>query len=302
MPAVNLNTFDLNLLLAFDAMMQERNVTRAGGRIGLSQPAMSHALNRLRQQLGDELFVRTSAGMVPTPRAEMLAAPLRDALAEVRLALEPADFDPFTADRRFVMAFNNYAAVLIAPPLVAAVQAAAPGIQLDIRPRGQMNLAEHLDRGDLDVVLDASHNPVERFASASVFEDEMVVVMRRDHPAGHQLLSASSFAALQHLDISSPLDDTSFIDPWLAGQGLSRVIVMRAPLHSAPQILAQSDLVANMSRRVAVHLMRSYPLRACKAPYVSPPSRLIMLWHRRLDRHPADSWLRGMIQSVAASL
>ena len=117
---MNWGAFDLNLLIVFDAVMQDRSVTRAGSRIGLSQPAMSHALNRLRYMLKDELFVRTPEGMVPTPRAEILAQPLRNALSEMQLALEPAAFDPASSDRRFVLTVNNYAAVVIAPPLVAA--------------------------------------------------------------------------------------------------------------------------------------------------------------------------------------
>src|ERR1700761_5800063 len=124
MSEMNWGSFDLNLLIVFDAVMQERSVTRAGGRIGLSQPAMSHALNRLRYMLKDELFVRTPEGMVPTPRAEMLAQPLRSALSEMQLALEPATFDPDSSDQLFVLAVNTSAAVVIAPPLIAAVSAA----------------------------------------------------------------------------------------------------------------------------------------------------------------------------------
>src|ERR1700676_3025602 len=123
---MNWGAFDLNLLIVFDAVMEERNVTRAGGRIGLSQPAVSHALSRLRYMLKDELFIRAPQGMVPTPRAEMLAQPLRNALSEMQLALEPAAFDPAASDRRFSIAVNNYAAVVLVPPLVVAVSDAAP--------------------------------------------------------------------------------------------------------------------------------------------------------------------------------
>jgi DNA-binding transcriptional LysR family regulator len=123
-------------LIVFDAVMQERSVTRAGGRIGLSQPAVSHALSRLRYMLKDELFVRTPEGMVPTPRAEQLAGPLRRALSEMQLALEPETFVPEDASRDFAIAVNNYAAVILAPPLLLAVMEAAPGIRLDIRPSG----------------------------------------------------------------------------------------------------------------------------------------------------------------------
>src|SRR5580704_3932114 len=112
---MNWGTFDLNLLIVFDAVMQERSVTRAGSRIGLSQPAVSHALGRLRHMLKDELFVRTPEGMAPTPQAEQLAEPLRRALNDMQIALEPEIFDPSEADRQFVIALNNYAAVIVAP-------------------------------------------------------------------------------------------------------------------------------------------------------------------------------------------
>src|SRR5258708_20335439 len=114
---MNWGAFDLNLLIVFDAVMQERSVTRAGSRIGLSQPAMSHALNRLRYMLKDELFVRTPDGMVPTPRAETLAGPLRSALSEMQLALEPVAFDPAAPDPRFTLVLNNNAAVVLPAPL-----------------------------------------------------------------------------------------------------------------------------------------------------------------------------------------
>src|SRR5690349_445431 len=151
---MNFGAFDLNLLIVFDTVMQERSVTRAGNRIGLSQPAMSHALNRLRYVLKDELFVRTPEGMVPTPRAETLVQPLRNALSEMRLALEPTAFEPATSDRRFTLAISNYAAIVLAPPLVVAVSAAAPSVRLDLRPSGTgtLDIVDRLDRGDLDLM------------------------------------------------------------------------------------------------------------------------------------------------------
>src|SRR5258706_12579995 len=139
---MNLSAFDLNLLVVFDAVMQERGVTRAGQRIGLSQPAMSHALARLRHMLKDELFIRTPGGMVPTPRAEALAQPLRTALSEMQLALEPAAFDPAASDRGFVVVVNNYTAVVLAAPLVTAASAAAPAIRLDLRPSGTLDVVD----------------------------------------------------------------------------------------------------------------------------------------------------------------
>jgi DNA-binding transcriptional LysR family regulator len=282
--------------------MQERSVTRAGSRIGLSQPAMSHALNRLRYMLKDELFVRTPQGMVPTPRAEMLAEPLRNALSVMQHALEPAAFDPTASDRRFTLALNNYAAVVLASPLVAAVSAAAPAVYLDLRPSGTLDVIDHLDRGDLDLALGSLDSQAERFAAAPLLDDDFVMVMRQGHPASRGKLTAKSFAALPHLEISSSREDTSFIDSWLGDQGLARRIALRAPYLSAAPILVQSDMAATLSRRIAQEFIRNHPLVLRKAPYESPRVRTVMLWHRRLDGHPAHRWLRDVILSLAKSL
>jgi DNA-binding transcriptional LysR family regulator len=299
---MNWGAFDLNLLIVFDAVMQERSVTRAGSRIGLSQPAMSHALNRLRYMLKDELFVRTPDGMVPTPRAEALAQPLRSALSEVQHALEPAAFDPASADRRFVLTVNNYAAAVIAPPLVAAVSAAAPRVRLDLRPSGTLDVIDQLDRGELDLTIGTKDSPGERFAAAALLDDDFVMVMRRGHPASRRKLTPSAFAALAHLEISSSREDMGFIDRWLGEHKLERRIALRAPYLSAASILVQSDLVATLSRRIAGAFVRNHPLQICKPPYASPNVRTFMLWHRRLDRHPAHRWLRDAITAVTKGL
>jgi DNA-binding transcriptional LysR family regulator len=300
--AMNWGAFDLNLLIVFDAVMQERSVTRAGARIGLSQPAMSHALNRLRYMLKDELFVRTPKGMVPTPRAEMLAQPLRHALNEMQLALEPAAFDPSTSDRRFALAVNNYAAVVLVPPLVAAVSAAAPGVGLDLRPSGTLDIVERLDRGDLDLALGSLDSPGERFSAAPLLDDPFVMVMRRGHPASRGKLSAADVAALPYLEISSSREDTGFIDRWLAEDGLARHIATRAPYLATAAILVQSDMVAILSRRIAQEVVRNNPLLIREPPYDTSRVQTIMLWHRRLDDHPAHRWLRGIVLSVTKAL
>jgi len=299
---MNWRAFDLNLLVVFDAVMQDQNVTRAGQRIGLSQPAMSHALNRLRDLLKDELFVRTPSGMRPTPRAEQLAALLRQALSELQRALQPETFVPATADRRFALALNNYAAVVVAPPLVAAVSKAAPSVQLDIRPSGTMDLLESLDRGELDLVIGSLDRVGERFAATPLLEDEFVLVMRRSHPAGRGALSAKVLAALPHLDISSSGERTDFLDAWLAEQGLARRIALRAPYLSARAILSRSDLATILSRRIAQEFARTDRLQIHALPITSPVVRTTMLWHRRLDNQPAHRWLRERIIAVTKTL
>jgi DNA-binding transcriptional LysR family regulator len=298
---MNWGAYDLNLLIVFDAVMQDRSVTRAGDRIGLSQPAMSHALSRLRHMLKDQLFVRAPEGMLPTPRAEMLAEPLRIALSEMQRALDPPTvFDPASSDRRFTLSLNNYAAVVVAPTLVAS--AAAPALRLDLRPSGTLDVVEQLDRGELDLAIDSQDSPGERFAAEVLLEDSFVMVMRRGHPASRRRLTPRAFAALAHLEISSSREDTSFIDRWLADSGLKRTIALRAPYLATASILTQSDLVATLSRRIAQEFVRKNALLIRQPPYESPKVPTIMLWHRRLDGHPAHRWLRKVLASVTKKL
>ncbi len=298
---MNWRAFDLNLLVVFDAIMQDRSVTRAGQRIGLSQPAMSHALNRLRGLLKDELFVRTPTGMRPTPRAEQLAALLRQALRELQRGLQPETFVPATADRRFSLAINNYAAVVVAPPLVTAVSTAAPSVQLDLRPSGTLDIIECLDRGDLDLAIGSWDSFGERFACTQLLEDEFVMVMRRRHPAGRGALSAKVLAGLTHLDPPHG-ENTDFLDAWLSERGLTRRIALRAPYLSAMAILSRSDLAATLSRRIAQEFVRTDRLQIHELPVKSPVVHTTMLWHRRLDNHPAHRWLRDRIIAATKNL
>jgi DNA-binding transcriptional LysR family regulator len=296
---MNWGSFDLNLLIVFDAVMQERSVTRAGSRIGLSQPAVSHALSRLRYMLKDDLFVRTPEGMMPTPRAEHLAEPLRQALRDMELALEPETFVPEEASRQFVIAVNNYAAVILAPPLLIAVSAVAPGIRLDLRPSGLSDMPLVLDSNALDLAIGTFDDAGERFATAPLLDDSFVMAMRRGHPALARELTPRALAALPYLEVSSSGEDSGFVDDWLGANDLSRNIAHRAPRLSAGAILAKTDLVAVLSRRLGKHLMQSYGLSICELPFASPTIRTGMLWHRRFDNQPAHLWLRELVQQTA---
>jgi DNA-binding transcriptional LysR family regulator len=298
---MNWGAFDLNLLIVFDAVMQERNVTRAGRKIGLSQPAVSHALGRLRYMLKDELFIRTPDGMVPTPRAEQLAAPLRRALNDMQLALEPETFVPQEATRLFVLALNNYAAVILAPSLVTAVTSTAPGVRLDLRPSGLRDLPALLDRGELDLAIGTFDEVGERFAGALLLEDSFVLAMRRDHPAAQRELTEEALARLSYLEISSSGEDSSFVDQWLGARGLARNITHRAPRLSAGAILSGTNMVAVLSNRLAEHWVRAYGLSICRLPFASPVIRITSLWHRRFDNQPAHLWLRKLVQQTAES-
>jgi DNA-binding transcriptional LysR family regulator len=299
---MRLTNFDLNLLVIFETVLRERNVTRAGERLGLSQPAMSHALNRLRWMLKDQLFIRAPEGMMPTPRAEQLAQPVRRALGELETALEPDDFQPGEAERRFTIAVNNYAAVVLAGPIAADCATLAPKVQLSLRPSGTLNLPDLLDRGELDVAVATLEPPADRFAARLLIEDRFVAVMRRGHPAARGKFDVKRFAALPHLVISSSGEDLRFVDAALATEGCVRNITLEAPYLSAGAILVQSDMVAVLGRQMAQAFRRAYAIEIRELPCPSPPVRSVMLWHRRFDGQPAHRWLRETIASVAAHL
>ncbi|MBR1222450.1 LysR family transcriptional regulator [Bradyrhizobium sp. U87765 SZCCT0131] len=299
---MNLRTFDLNLLLAFDAVLRERSVLRAAKALGLSQPALSHALNRLRHLLKDQLFVRTPAGMTPTPRAEQLALPVRKALNDLQLALEAEIFSPATAERHFRIAVNNYAAVVLAAPIIAACRALAPRIRLSLRPSGTLDLADLLERGELDLVVSARDAPFERFAAQPLITDHYVAVLRRGHPALRRKLTLSVFAELPHLAISSSGEDISFVDTILAAHARSRIVALDVPYLSAGAALVQSNLVAVLGRQIAEEFRRAYPIEMRDLPFDAPRLRSNMMWHRRFDDQPAHRWLRDTIASTAAAI
>ena len=251
--------------------------------------------------LKDELFIRTPDGMVPTPRAEQLASPVRRALSDMQLALEPDTFVPQQATRLFVLALNNYAAVILAPPLVTEVISTAPGIRLDLRLTGLRDMPALLDRGELDLAIGTFEDAGELFATAPLLEDSFVVVMRRDHPAAQCELTEDVLAGLSYLEISSSGENSSFVDQWLGARGLSRKIMHRAPRLSATAILSGTDMVAVLSCRLAEHWVRSHGLSMCRLPFASPVIRTTMLWHRRFDDQPAHLWLRKLVQRTAES-
>lgn len=296
---MQLKTFDLNLLVVFEAVLRERSVTKAADKLGLSQPAMSHALNRLRWMLKDQLFIRTPEGMMPTPRAEHLAEPISHALLELQRTLDPEEFVPEEANRRFVVAVNNYAAIVLAGPIFAECRAVAPNVRLSLRASGTLNVPEMLDRGELDLAILGRQASVGRFSSQSLMEDNYVAVMRRGHPMTQQRFEIEAFAALPHLVISSSGDDLGFVDAELEARGLSRVVMAEAPYLAAGSILTQSDMVAVMGGQIAAEFRRAHPVESIALPIPSPALDSVMVWHSRFDDHPAHKWLRNATLSVA---
>jgi DNA-binding transcriptional LysR family regulator len=298
---MKLRNLDLNLLLVFDAILRERSVIRAADALAISQPAVSHALNRLRHALKDKLFVRTPAGMIPTPRAEQLALPVRKALNDLQLAVEGDTFDPSTADRRFAIAVNNYAAVVAVGPIVAAVRAQAPKLRLQFVPSGTLNLADRLDRGELDLVISGLELAGERFASHALIDDHYVATFRRGHPALRRKLSIDVLAQTPHLGISSSGENLEFLAEALKPHN-GPSTALDVPYLSAGSVLVQSNLVAILGRKLAQEFRRAYAIEIRELPIETPKLRNVMGWHRRFDDVPAHRWLRETIIAAAAAL
>jgi DNA-binding transcriptional LysR family regulator len=301
--ARKLGAIDLNLLVVFDAIMRDRSVTRAGQRLGLSQPAMSHALTRLRHMLKDELFVRSPNGMVPTPRAEDLATPIRIALDGLQQSLEPDQFDPSKATATFRIAVDNYAAIVLVAPIAAHVARIAPSVRLDFRPSGTLDVLEQLDRSELHLAIGPSAVQGERFSRRRLLQDQFVVVHRKGHPAAKaQEFSTEKLAALPQLEISSAQFGPDFVD---GGPGRSKPTLksaMRAPFLSAAHILATSDLVSVLPLNVAKSMTRSHHLVYRRLSRSPKPIEAAMIWLRRLDNQPAHAWLRDVIGRVTGDL
>jgi DNA-binding transcriptional LysR family regulator len=294
----NWNTFDLNLLVVFDAVMQEKNLTRTGQRLGLTQSAVSHALSRLRHMLKDELFVRTPEGMLPTPRAERMSGPIHQALQEMRVVLEADEFEPSEASRTFTIAANNYAARAVIPTFVRRVATLAPSVVVEVRPIGMLHTLDQLDAGTVDLALDTLTEGGERFKCVGLLEDDYVAILPGDHPvASEPILSIEHIGDLPHITVTSARDDTQFVDDALAEHGLVRRVWTRVPLHSLLSVLIGSRAVAVVPRRVAASFITATPLIIRPLPFASPRVSLSMIWHRRLDHHAAHGWLRATLRA-----
>ncbi len=302
---MNLAALDLNLLRVLDALLAERSVSRAAVRLGLSQPATSNALARLRAALGDPLLVRGSKEMTATPRALALRAPVAAALAQLRNALEPPrPFDPATSERTFVIAASDHAQLLIFPPL-ALTLAACPGLRLRGVPLPKDFPSEALEAGEVDLVLGAFDlAPGDRaprgLKRQLLVEERFVAVARKEHPALRGAASLEKALALPQLHISPRGGTSGVFEQRMGRKGLRRNIVLFAPHYLvAPWVLASTDLVAALPERVARRFAEAFPLRVAPLDFVPDTLRIQQLWHPKVQEDPAHRWLRAQVLAAA---
>lgn len=301
-----LRQFDLNLLVAFDLLMQEQSVSRAAERLFVTQSAMSHILQRLRQQLDDPLLVKTPAGMKPTERAIALVEPVRTVLRDIeRLIRPPEAFDPQTSQRSFVIAATDYIEVLLATRLVERINAQAPGVNLQFRRTGMGFPATELENGEVDVLLgfEVMLKPPKLFCCETLFDDGMACLVRAGHPTVGDTLSLEEYLKLPHMLISRTGTAGGQVDEWLAGRGLERRIALMVPhFLSAPLIVANTDLVLALPGRIAERFVRLAPLKTVPLPFELPRYGSVMVWHPLREKEQAHAWLREQIREVCLEL
>jgi DNA-binding transcriptional LysR family regulator len=297
---VNIAAINLNLLPVLDALLAERSVSRAGQRLGLSQPAVSNALAQLRAVLGDPLLVRGPRGMIPTERALALAGPLRAALSALANGLEPQRaFDPATAERAFTILTNDFVALALLPRLLARLEREAPGVRLQIRAWQENRVAADLERGEADLMIGFRRELPASHREERLFEDRFVVAVRKGHPAVRARLTLPTYVRLRHVIVSHVPEGRGVVDDALAARGLRRTVALRVShFLLVPAIVAATDYVAAVSELVVRPFAEAWPLRLFKLPLAVPLAWVRTIWHERTDGSAAHAWLRGVIADV----
>ena len=296
---MKLRSLDLNLLVVLDALIAERSVQQAGRRLGLSQSATSHALDRLRKLLGDQLLVRTASGMEPTPRALSLAGPLRAALKDIEGALTPDTFDPVAAEGGFTIAVETYGTIVVLPQLVE-IRKEAPRIEITVCSGSADEILAGIDRGTFDLAIGSFRHLPDRFMTCHLLSDEHVCVMRAGHPKAQASLSLENYLAADHLLLTMSSSRSDEVDEALTSHNLARRIVMRVP-HALAAVIAllRSDMLASVTRGAAHIFAETAPLLCVELPFSVPAAEFRLVWNKRLHHSPGHIWLRRKFVAIA---
>lgn len=307
-----MSEIDLNLLRVFDTLFELGNVTKAGARLGLTQSAVSHALGRLRQSVGDPLFVRAPGGLQPTARAIEIAPGVREGLAQLRTALSPSAFDPATAERRFTIAAGSYFCALLIPKLLARARQSAPDVSFRVQPLGG-DLLVDLDEGAVDLALGAFTKVPKRLRLGTLFDEELVWIAAAASPlVGRRLSQAEiadqprvviaagkSFETLRLLTSEGGLERrtiTDTDDPPVEATGEPPVSVY--DVVTALAVAGRTDCIAMVPKRFALQDGERHDVAILDAPDSGDGIALTMLWHSKFEEDAGVSWLRGMVSEL----
>ena len=299
---MELRDIDLNLLVVFNQLLTERKVSAVAERLGLSQPAVSNALRRLRALLDDPLFVRTGRGMEPTPFALQLAEPVAYALGTLQHALnQPQRFDPATSQRSFTLAMTDIGEIYFLPVLMEALARAAPGVRIStVRDTGA-RLRDEMESGAVDLAIGLLPALQAGFFQRRLFRQRYVCLLRRGHPAAAQPLTLTRFSALDHVVVISGGTGHSEVDAMLERAGVERRVRLVVPHFIAVgHILHSTDMIATVPERFATRCAEPFDLVALPHPANLPEIAINLFWHERYHRDPASRWLRELLVELFA--
>ncbi|WP_437619746.1 LysR family transcriptional regulator [Sorangium sp. So ce1151] len=303
---MNLSAIDVNLVIALDALLQERSVTLAARRVGLSQPAMSHALTRLRELFADPLLIRVGRQMALTSRAEAMTPQVAAIMHDLtRLFGGPAPaFDPARSDRTFRIATTEYVQLLLLPQLNAALALGGPRLALHLLPL-DARAADALRNGEIDLAIgvlsrDALPPDLRR---VTLFDDRFAGLARASHPTARGRVDLPTYTALPHVVIPRHGAHEGVADELIASRGVSRREVMAVPhVFLVPHVVTASDLVATVATRLSRAFSSLLPLRTFDLPFELPPLEIAMAWNSRTEDDPAQAWLRGIVTDAVSQM
>ncbi|HWI83553.1 LysR family transcriptional regulator [Ramlibacter sp.] len=312
MKSPNFRTLDLNLLRVFDQVMAERNLTRAASSLAMTQPAVSNALNRLRDALGDKLLVRSGYGVEPTPKALAVWPAIADALRQIESSLSPGDFVPAHANTTFVLAMADATAAELMPGLVEIIDREAPGVSMRVLPLSTRDPRRLLDDGEMDLAVGffpavlaelTGHEQAGRlpaFDHQRLFGGEYVCVMRKGHPLARSPLTIKRYCEARHLRVSFTGRPFGFVDEALASLGRQRRVVLTVnQFFTAGRVVATSDLVTVLPRHFVDVTGMEHEFTLRELPFDLPPVLVHSLWHRRQSQRSDHAWLRTAVAESA---
>ncbi len=297
---MDIRNVDLNLLVAFDALLAERSVSRAAVRLHLSQPAASALLARLRELFGDPLLLRSARGMLPTPRALELLGPVRQVLDEIDAIIQPrAAFDAAKAVYTFTLSASDYVEYTLLPALVDYLEHKAPGVRLKVTPLDVQVVAKQMESGEVDLCITGLQNAAPGLHVRPLYTERIVSVVRRDHPGVGERLTLDRFCSLEHIQVSVLGSGFSNrIDAALTALGRKRHARLMVPHYLlVPEIVARSDMISSLPLRLAQGYAKK--LRILEPPLDIQGFTVGEIWHERNQRDPAQQWLRDLLPELA---
>ncbi len=299
---MNLKDVDLNLLVVFNELHKHGRVSSAAESLGISQPGVSNALARLRKLLGDELFLRTSRGMVPTPYAESLAQPIADALAALHGTLNArVAFDPARSERAFVIGVNDVGETYFLPRLMRALDQVAPGVTIRTVRTTSIDVRDEMERGRMDLAMGFLPGLKGGFFQRRLFRQPYVCIFRQDHPLARSGVSARQFRAAEHVAIVSEGTGHGVVDEVIARAGIRRRLRLTVPHFMAVgPVLQATDMIAVVPQRFADCACGPFGLASAPCPVKIPESVINVFWHARNHREAANQWLRQVVVDVFA--